>query len=471
MGIRTLLGWGSVAIRTFDLAVVTAIIVLLPHWLSQLGRSPVVRIWTAVALFGLYFSTSEWCHCQRDTWMLLPTLVALALRRWQVERYHLPAMGPWVPLAWAALEGACWGAAVWIKPHTVPIALACWATSVLLMRRASAGGRMLALDLGGLLAGGLLSAAPGLAWLAWSGAWNPFWDTQLHWNPEYVATTRRLQATWKAASDLWKDFFPWSLTYLVAVPLAVTCLWRLVRGRAHPAPPRKGSLPVLAAAYLAWGLQVWLVQGLQPYQQVPVLFLGVTLLAGWRWLAQPMGITGLLLFAALACACHPYLSAERRSLWSTCLWHGSNSDVQNRLALLPHRIDWVALERVADYLRTQEVGDGELTCYHAWTSPLYAQLGVRPSTRYTYFDGALVWFPSRRAIIREEMARSGQRFLVSDLALSGLPPQDWASLSPEGPLDGPLNFPPEVQTRFPWSHPAVFRAGRYVVLRPDGCRP
>ena len=81
--VRSTLGWRSEALRAADFAVVGAITWLLVRWLRLLNRPAAVQVWTAVALFAFYLSRSEWCHCQRDTWMLLPALIALEQRRRQ----------------------------------------------------------------------------------------------------------------------------------------------------------------------------------------------------------------------------------------------------------------------------------------------------------------------------------------------------------------------------------------------------
>src|SRR5262249_28049257 len=85
MAIRALLGWRSEVLRLADFVIVTASVWLLVRWLGTRGLSRTAQVWTALALFLFYFSTEEVSHCQRDVWMLLPALLALGLRRQQVE--------------------------------------------------------------------------------------------------------------------------------------------------------------------------------------------------------------------------------------------------------------------------------------------------------------------------------------------------------------------------------------------------
>src|SRR5262245_26182049 len=60
-----------------DVAVVATTIGLL---VCLLPLSSAGRLWAVLALFGLYFSTTEGGHCQRDVWMLLPALLAVYWR-------------------------------------------------------------------------------------------------------------------------------------------------------------------------------------------------------------------------------------------------------------------------------------------------------------------------------------------------------------------------------------------------------
>src|SRR5262249_41979112 len=75
--VRSLLGWQSEVLRGADLLVIGAAIWLLARQLPSGEPGP--RLALAAGLFLFYFSTSEWCHCQRDPWLLLPALLALAL--------------------------------------------------------------------------------------------------------------------------------------------------------------------------------------------------------------------------------------------------------------------------------------------------------------------------------------------------------------------------------------------------------
>ena len=83
MALRAVFGWRPEVLRGADLLIVLASVGLLVRSLPS-GRGAV-----AALLLAFYFSTSEWCHCQRDTWMLLPALLALAAD-WRGPAYSLP---------------------------------------------------------------------------------------------------------------------------------------------------------------------------------------------------------------------------------------------------------------------------------------------------------------------------------------------------------------------------------------------
>src|SRR6185312_15908469 len=121
----------------------------------------------------------------------------------------------------ALLEGLFWGAAVWIKPHVIVPAFAIWLVSVYLLARRESRKQLLG-DLGGLLLGGLVAGAAGVAWLVQTGAWPHFRDVFLNWNPGYL--TDLWPATGERIIYTFRCFRPWSLIHFVALPLALLAL-------------------------------------------------------------------------------------------------------------------------------------------------------------------------------------------------------------------------------------------------------
>src|SRR5262249_35227644 len=107
--VRSLLGWSTAALRAADLLLVAAAVWLLVRQVPAAAGSA-ARVGLAAVLALFYFSTSEWCHCQRDTWMLPAALLALTLRQRQARRLTERAV-----TGWAFVEGVLWGSAFWVK--------------------------------------------------------------------------------------------------------------------------------------------------------------------------------------------------------------------------------------------------------------------------------------------------------------------------------------------------------------------
>lgn len=461
--VRSVLGWSSEALRLADLGFFGVTVFLLTWWLRQLGQPPVVRAWLAVVCYLSYFATNEWCHCQRDLWLMPFALAALHLRRRQLDGL-LAGEAPRRLLRHGFAEGLLWAAAFWVKPFVAVPAAVCWLTAALLGRRAGAG--RLAADAAGILGGGLLAGALGVAWLVGSGAWPYFWDVMTGWNREYLAVAEPLA---RRVGNLFTRLPSWGLVHVAALPIALLVLASGFRHRNPRAAPPAQAL--LAACYLGWVVQAVGMQKAFDYNLAPLVPLALTLLAGSAWpaarpLARRAALAGFLLLTLLM---HPLRQGERLALWGRCGREGSSPELRDALKLLPrerYSIDWVQLDRVREFLEAEGVRDGELTCYHSTTHPLYLQLGLRPSTPFLHFDILLLGFPGHRETIRQALEQSGQRYVVSDLESMTL------GLAPEQVRDEsaalPAGFPPAWRDVFPWTEPVVFRAGRYLVHRVDG---
>ncbi len=500
MAVRAPLGWSFEALRVADLAVVAGVVLLLTGWLRALGLSATARVAAAAVLCFFYLTTTEWCHCQRDTWMLLPCLAALELRRRQAAALTDPASTARGLALRALAEGLLWGAAFWIKPFVAVPGLFCWLLTAAAARREGRGARLLP-DLAGLLAGGLVVGAAGCVWLWWSGSWPYFWDVMLRWNPEYAANASPLSLRLRYFVQ---RLTPWNLAHVLAIPLALGFVLRTVAGRARPPAP-EAVLALPGAFYLGWLVQVLAFQKRFDYVLVPPVFLALTLVVGWARTVRPRraawrAIAGLVLLApahalfvewlrwddrgrpegqgspsALALAARRSAGGQLSQLaghvamWPRC-WGAATPELRNRLTLLGtgHTPDWVLLERVAEFLEGRGLRHGELTCYNNSTHPLYLRLDLQPAVPYLHFDTTLAYFPGRRGQIREQLAASRQRYVVSDLLALGV--------EPDRPVEGrppalPPDFPEEWRHLYPWDQPVVFRAGRYLVhevTRPVG---
>ena len=397
--------------------------------------------------------------------MLFPVLGGLLLRCRQVHRLVdvRPSMARITAAALA--EAICWGAACWIKPQAAIPALACWSLSIWLVRGVCYRGAWVA-DLGGLIGGGLLALLPGIAWLQWTGGGPYLVEVFRDWNHEYISISRA--AFLGRVETLFCIFRPWGLIHLAAVPLAFGLV---LRGRKW----RTASSPwpiLLAGVYLGWLLQVLAFQQGFTYHFVPLLLLGIPLIAGFDWpIRQYRGLV-LTAFAVGAIVKHPMMQAERQALWPRCLVEGSTPELQDRLALVGTKetcylFDRRDLRRVTDFLRSQEVKPGELTVFDWRAISLYYDLDLPPSTRYTMLSVFLRYYPSKRERIRAEVDASRQAYLVTDLTGVGLDQARATAIGSGGPLTLPPSFPAAMKTKYPWSEPIVFRAGQYVVHRAD----
>ncbi|HTU91055.1 MAG TPA: hypothetical protein VMF69_13335 [Gemmataceae bacterium] len=468
LGIRSLFGWRSEVLRAADFVVVAGIICLLARWDAALPRQG--RIWTAAALLAYYFSTSEECQNQRDVWMLLPCLAALQLRRRQV----LASPSTRGTLLLSGLEGLLWGAAVWIKPMTLVPALVCWLFSILLRYRAAFLWRPILLEGAGLLAGGFIVGSAGSLWLWYSGAWGPFWDILLNWDPEYTDSFMRWPNRWNNLRFWCVTNMPWCLVHMAALPLAAITAASIFRWRERPTSKRLAQ-NLLAVLYLSWIGQILLFQGWYCPHWTPPVLLGLALAATWmRMPAQPQWRVALrfhlLLFTALVLFKHPMLWSQRLATWRACVIQGSTNELRDLLALTPGQgvvggsSDWEDLERIADFLRNQELREDEPICLHESTMPLYLELNKSPALRFLFYGQATRVYVAHRQQILAELSASRPRFVVSDLAMFGfmrsrLPNMDKAVPEP------PPHFPKPLAELFPWSEPIVFRSGRYAVHR------
>jgi hypothetical protein len=473
--VRVALGWSYEALRAVDLAVMAAAVWLLAGWVRRAGGTAASAAWLAAAAALWYPFTSEFCHVQRDGWMLLPALAAGRLRLARVTGG--PRFGR------SAAEGLLWGAAVWVKPHAVVPALAVWAVSAVLIARRE-GGRGVRRDLAGLLLGGSIAGLAGLWWLVVTGAWPHFLDVFLRWNPEYAAGV-----VWSAGGRfgwMFTAFRPWGLVHAAALPLAAVALWAARR-------PDGAGRALLAALYLGWLAQAVVLQKGFDYVQVPVLVLGMGVVASYGW---AFGFAYLVWFAAAGAVVnftilappdraapgvpvlrveqHPLTDPKVMGLWPRCWREGSSPALRDRLAQFPDihcATNWEQLSDVARYLRAADPppGPGELNCWHDSTHPLYLLLDLDPATRFLHY-GTVLGIPSEgdwvKRRVAAEVGASRQRYVVADLArMTWDRKQAYEPGAGGDPLRLPAWFPVSQRDRFPWNQELVYRSGRYVVYR------
>lgn len=483
--IRWLVGPSSIALRTADLAILGTVILLLVQILRDVGLGKSARIWTGVVCLLFYFSISEWCHCQRDMWLMVASLGWLWLRGRQVQRIAAHRDSGIQVFGWSIVEGLVLGAGVWIKPMVLLPAAAAWLAGTCWLR---SGRRSLA-DAGGILLGGLIMGASGAVWLQVSGVWPYFWETFLAWNPRYVAAGRE-HWTLPRFVGMVIRLFPWLLLHIPAIGLSTSALWRAFRLRAcrvaaapqdacseggkivsstlSPAGPTTANL--VAVFYFGWLVQAFALQHLFDYIHAPGVLLAilacVTAASVRPHLSRGQVVAGVA-FLLVALVCSPALRWSRLRCWPECFRQGSSAEVRDRLSLMQFP-KWRELEQVAGFLRERGVRDGEVCCFPNSTIHLYEQLGIRPPTRYVYVENTLVFFPERREMLRAALAAAAPRYAITDLVAAGVRPEDVVPISPKlnsSAVPHPGVTPERV---FPWEFPIVFRAGRYAIHRTVG---
>jgi hypothetical protein len=436
-GIRSAVGWRSESLRAVDLTIITAVIYLLVGPAQPKDLPGAFRIWATFALYLFYFATPERCHCQTDGWMLLPATAGLCLRQRQAEAvlnggYKL---GPFIYRALA--EGVCWGLALLLKPQAAIPGIACWLTYSAILWKSSGGRRFL--DAMAVLVGIGLPLALASAWLWLSGNW-PYFLPALAWNSEYYLRSAPLAVRTR---EMLTHFWPFSLVHVVAIPLAAMAIVRCL-GRGETTLVRPA---LLSGYYLGWLFQATLIQQHFDYHAAPAVLLAIATMASqhfWRSLNETFLARVVLwpLCLVVLLLAHPLSDTRRLGLWLRCWKEGSSLELRDFLTLKIDQRDnpsWRELERVKRFLTDQGVGDRELTCYTLSALPLYFDMDIKPSTRFTLLQSTAYFFMSHWNEMLGELASSPQRFVVCDRRYSE-------------PMD-----------KFPWTEPVVFESGRYQV--------
>ncbi|MCE9561896.1 MAG: hypothetical protein K8U57_07565, partial [Planctomycetes bacterium] len=368
--------------------------------------------------------------------------------------------------------------------------------------------RRVFLDLAWLLLGGLLAGGLGVAWIVGNGAWPYFREVFLDWNPNYVASL--VDEFGLRFFYTFTVFRPWGALQIIAIPLALLALREgFKRREAELDKPEQNDqllyLPakteaianarlLLAMLYLGWLTQVILFQKGHEYAQVPVLILGMSVIATHRW---AFGFVYLLWFAFIAALLNgtslvssteypapgiplvrlehhgPLTGSPQLKLWPRC-WRGSTPELRDVLGEYTDThcsTNWKELRDVEGYLRTVNppLGPGELNCWHDSTHSLYLTFNLDPATRYMHYGNVFSitskddWIKKR---IAKEVSESRQRYVVADLAWLT---RDWVKPHELGPSGDPRKLPPwfpdSAKDKFPWNQKLVFRSGRYVVYQ------
>ena len=458
VAVRSIAGDSWEALRVFDLLMFSAAVIIAVGWIVPKETPRPSRYYLASACYLFYFSQTTWCHCQRDVWMLVPVLGALALRMRQVDRIRTDATLASTIFGFGVIEGLVWGAGVWLKPHVLLMAGFVWFLSGMITRQ----WRRIAVDAGGMLFGGIAIGGVGVAWMLSVGCWPAFWETMTQWNPEYAANGQA-HKTFIRYARLAYFMSPWIWLHLVAVPCACVQIARCCRGKQVP----NSGVALIAICYLVWTLQAFLLQHLFHYVHVaPILLAGVVILSStvsWSSSVTRFGFVG---FATIAILCSPLLKSERLAHWWESIRSPVSWEVGDQLAGTTTDRQLGDIERVAQFLEGSQVGRQDVWCYNSELVAIYDRLNLIPPARYVYTLELLVFLPSRRQEIMKTYRETPARYLVANVTMSLIPAKKLELLEKRARQSASGAQPPDADfgLPYPWNQPVVYTAGNYYVF-------
>jgi hypothetical protein len=178
---------------------------------------------------------------------------------------------------------------------------------------------------------------------------------------------------------------------------------------------------------------------------------------------------------------YPDGQAGRIHWWCQALRPDLPPSVRDRLAFQSEffaGVNSAELAEVEEYLRTMDVKDYEVMCWHDSPHALYLTLDLRPPIRFMHLSTATEMGDEPYERVKQEVtaavATGRVRFVVSDLArvFHFAPPEARARMNETAQDLIPPVVPANCRTVFPLNQRAVFRSnggrGRYVVHVIDG---
>lgn len=460
-GTRFLFGESNEALKLVDLLLLVGSLGCAATLLFWLDRTLKSSFWAVSLALLFYLSQSEWCHCQRDTWLLLPALLATSLRVRQVK-YFLE-QDSITAFAFSVCEGLIWGAGIWLKPHLIVIVFVVWSFSLLM----TPGQERKLYDSLGLLLGGLIAGGIGLKSLHLLGAQSDFFNSMIEWNPGYLSA--RFD-NWTLARYIGMNFrfSPWSFLHLVAIPLSLYSIWRYLSTQRDEEAMTKA---ILSAVYLVWILQAHLLQHLFDYVHVPGILLALVVISAHSSECSLLHSPPLLLaFTLVACLMSPLVKPKKLSLIPIALDRDLTASETELISRLPNP-KWSDLEKVEQYLREQSVSEKDVLMYNSDLVTLYWNLNLQSPTPYVYMFELQHYFPDRKDLFQDSMLNGPQKFIVTDLVSCGMPVLQAEEVDESGELAPPPGYRRANLKHYPWSEPVVFRAGRYMVHRDTRASP
>lgn len=489
-GLRCLFGWSPLVLRIFDLGVVAGISLLLSQiivpctssWIAELEKSSGRRIlrYSLVLLIGsFYLSTSEWCHCQRDTWMLLPCLAAVLIRLTRLEANEISGTARALS---AFAEGVLWAAAFWLKPF-----IALPAVLVIVSTAAKSGNaRQWSIETAMVLLGGVTTGAAGILWMIQNGCWSAFTTMMLEWNGDYYQSGRSRWTIDRMLAHA-QRFSPWIVLHLPAAWLSASALCSLMMRRIRSwkqvdLPQRAIEIStatlVLRAMYIGWIVQCLLFQQLFDYVYVPAMILAISvclqaLIPVAAGIRMPQGtpcarptcvVSGVVLFwLMLSVPGSALMQSHRLSSWGPCvtaLVTGKlESTHRDAIAQTPFP-RWAELTPMIEHIETTGAKSQSLMAYSGNLIHVYPGLHQLPPTRFVYLDALARCFPARRKEMMDAVRMSGVEYVLADLQEDG-----WDELPADGQLLPHAISGNSASLPFPWNQTPVYRSGGYVLFR------
>lgn len=402
-----LFGYGDLAFRGVDLALLALLLTLVYAFVSRFGRA--AGAWSAVVFGLVYLSRGPAMSLQRDYLGALP--IALALLCIPASR---KAVGP---LRFAAI-GLLFGVAALVKPH-LAIGLPLVFATLLALRRDSGPG-----TLGDLLRLGAASGAAflapvlvALAWLAWHSALAPFGFLVFRYLPLHVDLTGGFEVLPSDERTLY--LLESTLRFGGYGPLLLAGLFGVRRALGATGRPRELALSALCLLGLLLAYAVYPVPAgkFWAYHYMPFAFCA-SLAAGLCMAATPVP-------AGRGLAAHAGRALTPAALLVALSLQVNLPDLAVRTLSVPdpdrvvHRPKGGRVDALARWLEAR-LGPGDTVQPLDWTGgAIHAMLLARAelATRflYDYHFHHHTWSPVIQELRREfirELRQAAPRFVI-----------------------------------------------------------
>jgi hypothetical protein len=513
MLLRSTWGWSPYVLRSADL-----IVMLLNGFLLSILATANLSVPTAIrwALRGyfllsvtvFYFGTSEWCHCQRDPWMLLPCLGALFLR-WHVwslkvappvdgtiTRHKILMVDSNFSLiaiyTFGIAEGLLWGIAFWMKPYVaIPALSLILITGLQQQHPQRYQAHTICVIIGGALIGTI-----GSAWMIYTGAWSHFWETLRTINPQYLASSSK-RSTLGIYLGHTQRFWPYILFHLSAIYFTTKQFLRLIHAISNTEIPLPKALPasmeyrLLGAFYFGWLIQSFGMQQVFDYVHVSGIFIAmaITWQGWWEWIIPhalqtnsssetlsntdddtvqlfiTYRITSLNLGLVVAMfVLEPSAVVQWRRLkhWQECVSTPAPDllapETRDDLRIWPFP-RWVEFEPLLRFLEDKQLKDRSVLVYSGNMMPVYPRLNLHAPAKYLYPDVGARLFPGMRDTFLNAYQESPMMYIVCDIREDG-----WTGDDPQGLFKlSDVGLTPDT-VFFPYNQEPVFRSGGYLVF-------